>query len=44
MLSPTIKVQETEEGEYEGNIVVTDIDGVTVSSELIAKYKLEKKG
>jgi diadenylate cyclase len=43
MLNPTIKTIENTPGEYQGAVTFTDIEGVLIAQELIARYSLAEK-
>jgi hypothetical protein len=43
LLNPTIKVEKIMDGEFVAEIVLTEIDGVEISSPLNVRYKLTEK-
>ena len=43
-LNPTVKITENKEGEYSTTLILTDIEGVKIDSDLTVTYTLSKKG
>lgn len=42
-LNPTLKITDTANGDYQGVVSLTDIEGVSITQEIVARYRLVEK-